>query len=198
MRMGRLVVAVTIACWGTLISVWVLAAMCARSHARVAGRTDAGRARRIAVAGAVVIAASLVGAIIASRAAESSTTDLARWLQAVGLTVLVPSTVFALWARLTLGSAWSIDPRVPADRVLRMSGPYGVTRHPIYTGILGMVIGSALVIGVPAAILWAAASIVGVELKIRQEERLLLTAFPDEYRRYRERVPQLVPGLRRR
>ena len=73
-----------------------------------------------------------------------------------------------------------------------------MTRHPIYTGILGMIIGSALVIGVPAAILWAAASIVGVELKIRQEERLLLAAFPDEYRRYRERVPQLVPGLRRK
>ena len=34
------------------------------------------------------------------------------------------------------------------------------------------------------------------EFKIRVEERFMLAEFPDEYPRYRQRVPQLVPGLR--
>jgi protein-S-isoprenylcysteine O-methyltransferase Ste14 len=34
-------------------------------------------------------------------------------------------------------------------------------------------------------------------IKIRSEERLMTAAFPEEYRRYRQQIPQLVPGLRR-
>ena len=37
---------------------------------------------------------------------------------------------------------------------------------------------------------------IGIEVKIRSEERLLLATFPDAYRAYRERVPRLIPGWR--
>jgi protein-S-isoprenylcysteine O-methyltransferase Ste14 len=33
------------------------------------------------------------------------------------------------------------------------------------------------------------------EVKIREEERLLVATFPDEYALYRAHVPQLIPGL---
>ena len=114
----------------------------------------------------------------------------------VGAGVLVGSTLFAIWARLALGRSWSIGPRAATDRGLRMDGPYAITRHPIYTGLLGMLLGSALLGGLGQWIVLVAAGLVVAALKIRSEERLLLATFPDAYAAYRERVPALVPGWR--
>ncbi len=76
-----------------------------------------------------------------------------------------------------------------------MRGPYAVTRHPIYTGLLGMLLGTALLGGLGQWIVLVAAGLVVVELKIHMEEQLLLAIFPEDYPRYRRQVPQLVPGL---
>jgi protein-S-isoprenylcysteine O-methyltransferase Ste14 len=35
-----------------------------------------------------------------------------------------------------------------------------------------------------------------LEIKLHIEERLMQAEFPDDYPRYRQRVPQLVPGLK--
>src|SRR5207249_1763665 len=56
------------------------------------------------------------------------------WAGVLGLVVLVASTVFALWARLCLGTMWSWEPMVKGGHQLRTRGPYALTRHPIYTG----------------------------------------------------------------
>jgi protein-S-isoprenylcysteine O-methyltransferase Ste14 len=77
-----------------------------------------------------------------------------------------------------------------------MDGPYAITRHPIYTGLLGMLLGSALLAGLGQWIVLVAAGLVVAALKIRSEERLLLAMFPDAYAAYRERVPALLPGWR--
>jgi protein-S-isoprenylcysteine O-methyltransferase Ste14 len=117
------------------------------------------------------------------------------WLRALGLVVLVLATAFTLWARVVLGTMWSSNPVVKEDHALRTDGPYRVTRHPIYTGMLAMLVGTALLGGVGR---WAVVLAVGVAyaaVKIRAEERLLGAEFPEDYPRYRERVPQLVPGL---
>ena len=114
----------------------------------------------------------------------------------IGAGVLIGSTVFAIWARLTLGSSWSVGPRAATERGLRTDGPYAITRHPIYTGLLGMLLGSALLGGLGQSIVLVVAGLVVVWLKIRSEERLLLATFPDEYVAYRERVPGLIPGWR--
>ncbi len=68
------------------------------------------------------------------------------WLRHPGLLLLFTATVFTLWARLVLGSMWSSTPRIKSDHLLRINGPYRITRHPIYTGLLGMVIGSLLML----------------------------------------------------
>ena len=77
-----------------------------------------------------------------------------------------------------------------------MDGPYAITRHPIYTGLLGMLLGSALLGGSGRWIVLVAAGLIVAVLKIRSEERLLLATFPDAYAAYRERVPGLIPGWR--
>ena len=58
-----------------------------------------------------------------------------------------------------------------------------------------MLLGSALLGGLGQGILIVVAGLIVFSIKIRAEERLLLETFPDEYPAYRQRVPQLVPGL---
>ncbi len=69
-------------------------------------------------------------------------------VRVAGLVVLVGFTVFTLWARVALGTMWSSQPMVKQVHELRTDGPYGVIRHPIYTGMLGMLLGTVLLVGV--------------------------------------------------
>jgi protein-S-isoprenylcysteine O-methyltransferase Ste14 len=90
---------------------------------------------------------------------------------------------------------WSSVPAVKHEHELRTDGPYGLSRHPIYAGMLGMLLGTALLTAVgPWAVIVPVALVV-VEIRIHIEERLMLATFPNDYPRYRRRVPQLLPGL---
>ena len=119
------------------------------------------------------------------------------WIRALGVGVLVPSTAFTLWARVVLGTMWSSSPTAKEDHVLRTDGPYAVTRHPVYTGMLGMLTGTALAAGLGRWIPLLVVGVVVMQYKIRAEEQLLTEVFPAEYPRFREEVPRLIPGLRR-
>jgi protein-S-isoprenylcysteine O-methyltransferase Ste14 len=91
---------------------------------------------------------------------------------------------------------WSSTPVARENHVLRTDGPYAVTRHPIYTGILGMLLGTAVALGFGAWLYVFVLVVVFFELRIRSEEKLMSEAFPGAYDEYRRRVPQLIPGLR--
>ena len=178
------------ACWGTVIVVWVVGAV---YNARHSGRRTRDRSGMAAYLAAIAICAVVV--LLGYSYLHSLVFDLV-WARYLGLAVLVVSSVFSVWARLALGSMWSVSPEVGGDRRLRTGGPYGVTRHPIYTGLLGMLIGTALLAGGHELIALVAVGAVIFEVKIHQEERLMVATFPDEYPDYRRRVPQIVPLLR--
>jgi protein-S-isoprenylcysteine O-methyltransferase Ste14 len=114
----------------------------------------------------------------------------APWVRALGLAVLLGFTALTLWARVALGTMWSLNSLLKQEHQPRTSGPYAITRHPIYTGILGMLIGTVLLVGVGRQVLLLPVGVVLFEIKIHREERLLLAAFPDGYPRYRRRVPE--------
>ena len=143
----------------------------------------------------IVVAVVCVGLAIVGRSHFDGLAVGALWIRVLGLAVLVASTVFTLWARFSLGTMWNQAPRVKNDHQLRTHGPYAVTRHPIYTGLLGMMLGATLLSGIGQWIVLFPLGLVVFEVKIRMEERLMVATFPDEYPRYRRRVPQLVPGL---
>ena len=189
--MDVLVLVANVACWGAIVVVWITAAIRdagTRPAARVRGPTEIGMVLLAVVAIAAIV---LVGpSILAPFTVE------APWVRAIGAGVLVGSTLFAIWARLALGRAWSVSPRAAADLGLRTDGPYAIARHPIYTGLLGMLLGSALLGGLGQWIVLVAAGLVVAGIKIRAEERLLLATFPDAYVAYRERVPRLIPRWR--
>jgi protein-S-isoprenylcysteine O-methyltransferase Ste14 len=189
--MDVLVLVANVACWGAIVVVWIAAAV------REAGTRPATRVRGSTDIGMVVLAVVAVAAILlVGPSILAPFTVEAPWARLIGAGVLVGSTLFAIWARLALGRSWSVGPRAAADVGLRTDGPYAITRHPIYTGLLGMLLGSALLGGLGQWIVLVAAGLVVAELKIRSEERLLLETFPDAYAAYRERVPRLIPGWR--
>ena len=155
------------------------------------GAVASGKGPRARIGVAVVCA----GLVIVSRSHFDGLVVGALWVQVLGLAVLVASTVFTLWARFSLGTMWSVAPKVKGDHQLRTRGPYAVTRHPIYTGVLGLLLGATLLSGIGQWIVLFPVGVIVFEVKIRMEEHLMLATFPEEYPRYRRRVPQVVPGL---
>ena len=179
------------ACWGIVVLVWILGA------AYNARRAPRERIRDRSGAPAYLVAIAVCAVVVAAGYdfLHNLTLD-AEWARILGSAVLAASTVFTLWARFALGTMWSVAPEVGGDRHLRTSGPYGVTRHPIYSGLVGMLLGTMLLAGVHEFIVLVPAALALFEVKICQEERLMLEAFPNEYPDYRRQVPQIVPGLR--
>jgi protein-S-isoprenylcysteine O-methyltransferase Ste14 len=120
------------------------------------------------------------------------------WLTAFGVALLLAGTAFTLWARAALGTMWSGSVVAKEAHVLRTDGPYAITRHPIYTGMLAMLTGSTLLAGLGSWLAVLIATVAILLVKIHLEERLLTQLFPGEYEEYRRKVPCLIPGLRRR
>jgi len=102
---------------------------------------------------------------------------------------------FAWWARLHLGRLWSGQVTLKADHALIQTGPYRVTRHPIYTGLLLSLAATAVIQDEPSAMLGLAVVLGGLLFKIRQEDRLLAAHFGPAYTVYRAIVPAVIPGL---
>ena len=188
-------------CVGVVVLVWVVGALYnavhtlhSASHApRERPRSQPGPTA--GDGGLIGVMVACVGLAIAGRSHFDGLAVGALWVRILGLAMLVASTVLTLWARFSLGTSWSLAPKVKGDQRLRTHGPYAVTRHPIYTGLLGMLLGATLLSGIGQWIVLFPVALLVFEVKIRMEERLMVATFPDEYPRYRRRVPQLVPGL---
>ena len=102
---------------------------------------------------------------------------------------------YALWARTLLGRNWSGRITIKEEHSLITRGPYRITRHPIYAGILWGIFGYALLEGTWNACLVVLLLLVGLLIKIHQEEQFLQEAFGEQYHRYARRVKRLVPFL---
>ena len=121
-------------------------------------------------------------------------TVVAYWL---GLLMVVAGLAFAVWARHDLGRNWSGTVTVKQDHELIRSGPYRLVRHPIYTGLLLAILGTAIAFGEWRGLLAFALLTGSLLLKLRVEERFMSESFPKEYARYRAEVPALIPCIGR-
>jgi len=190
-QLNLLAVVSLVVCWGAVALAWLAGAIYYESRAP-AERTRASYLSPLLITALIMVAVSAA----VPRADWRPLEVHAPWIRLLGLAILLAATALTLWARLTLGAMWSAAPTVKQEHKLRISGPYAITRHPIYTGLLGMFLGSGLLAGAGRWILYFPIYLVLVQFKIHTEERLMLAEFPDDYPRYRQRVPQLIPGLR--
>jgi protein-S-isoprenylcysteine O-methyltransferase Ste14 len=102
---------------------------------------------------------------------------------------------FSAWARVRLGSNWSAEVTVKQNHELVRSGPYALVRHPIYTGVLLALIGTALSVGKWRALIGLVLVAAAFLRKIVVEERFMLAEFGEAYEHYRARVPALIPFI---
>lgn len=101
---------------------------------------------------------------------------------------------FCWWARVHLGRLWSANVERKEGHVIVESGPYGLVRHPIYTGMLTAFIALAAVEANARALIGLAFLTVGYVIKALLEERLMRASFGDAaYDDYSRRTPMLVP-----
>jgi protein-S-isoprenylcysteine O-methyltransferase Ste14 len=114
--------------------------------------------------------------------------------------VVLAGLLFTWWARIHLGRLWSSSVTRKADHHVVDTGPYGIVRHPIYTGIILASAATAAMSGTVLAWLGACVMTTGWVIKARLEEEFLREQLGAEtYGEYARRVPMLapLPGRRR-
>jgi protein-S-isoprenylcysteine O-methyltransferase Ste14 len=109
-----------------------------------------------------------------------------------GAPVCVAGLAFCIWARWTLGGNWSSNVQFKEGHQLIRKGPYRFVRHPIYTGILVMCSAPAVQFGRVHFWLGLLLVAIGLWIKLKQEERVMLKHFP-EYSEYQKQVRALLP-----
>lgn len=174
--------------WAGLGGFWLLTAL--RWKPAVRRQPAAGRALELTImAGAALLLfyqwphlALLNRRILPGTAA----TELA------GLAVTAAGVLFAITARAYLGTNWSGRPSIKQGHQLIRRGPYGVVRHPIYTGLLLAATGTATAFGMVRCLLALPVVLLGFWLKIRVEERLLSEAMGRQYSDYRQAVRSAI------
>lgn len=110
----------------------------------------------------------------------------------IGIAVQVSGLALAFWARATLGSNWSGRVTIKEGHELVTNGPYRRIRHPIYTGALLTVIGSAIALGWIGGLVTIVLFMGVFVHKIRLEERMLTGHFGDAYTQYRRKTNALI------
>jgi protein-S-isoprenylcysteine O-methyltransferase Ste14 len=111
----------------------------------------------------------------------------------LGAATTVAGVLLCFWARAILGKNWSGTVTIKRDHQLIVRGPYSFVRHPIYTGLLTGMLGTALVYGYLRCFIGVFIIGVGLWMKSQIEERFMIQQFGEQYSRYRQRVRALVP-----
>ena len=116
------------------------------------------------------------------------------WRLGLGLALFLLGLALAVWARLYLGRNWGVPMTRKEDPELVTTGPYRSIRHPIYTGIILAMVGTAV------AISWywlVAAIVLGAYFVYSavSEERYLAEQFSDAYPAYQRSTKMLIPFI---
>ena len=117
-------------------------------------------------------------------------------LAIVALGIAIFSAALVNVAARQLGKQWSLAARIVEDHDLIQDGPYRYVRNPIYTGMLGMLIATGLVVAPwPPLALACAIFLIGTYIRVHIEERLLRETFGEKFAAYKQKVPAVIPGL---
>lgn len=100
-----------------------------------------------------------------------------------------------IWARITIGRNWSGEVVLKEDHQLAVTGPYAYVRHPIYTGLLMLMLATAIEYGVLSGFVIFAAFAAVFVYKSRIEERFMTEHFPEKYPAYMKRTKALIPFI---
>ena len=116
------------------------------------------------------------------------------WQIALSILFFAFASVLSWTGARALGRQWRIDAGLSDDHELITSGPYRSVRHPIYTSMLGVILGTGSLITpwwllLPSLLLF----VIGTEIRVRIEDHLLASQFGDRFAEYQKRVPAYTP-----
>lgn len=123
--------------------------------------------------------------------------DLPMAVRLVGLAIAIASAVFAAWGMWSLGKSYGIRMDLFEGHRLVTGGPYRLTRHPMYLGIVSFHVGATLAMESLALLVITLVYVIPFTvMRIRAEDRVLAAGFGDEFSTFAGRVPALVPFSR--
>ena len=106
---------------------------------------------------------------------------------------MVAGLLFAVWARVHLGRNWSSSVTIKQGHELITTGPYAVVRHPIYTGILAGILGTAIALSQVRGFIALVIFFLIFWFKLRMEEQWMSSQFGETYATYSHQTAALVP-----
>lgn len=121
----------------------------------------------------------------------------ALWQVALELLLFILAAILSWTAKHALGKQWRIDAGISTDHELVTSGPYRVVRHPIYTSMLCIFLGTGILVAPWWLLLISIALfLAGTEIRVHVEDGLLSSHFGGRFHAYRQSVPAYIPFLR--
>ena len=171
--------------WAVFWIYWIAASVGVK-----AGRTRWARFAYVRVA--IILVALLLLRLRVLKGHRAVTHD--PWLQGIGLAIFVLGLALAVWARIYIGRNWGMPMSEKADPELVTTGPYSTIRHPIYSGIILAMVGTAVAV----SLYWLiAVALLGAYFLYSavMEERYMAEVFPDAYPRYKQSTKMLIPFI---
>ncbi|NDV88850.1 hypothetical protein GTW51_19355 [Aurantimonas aggregata] len=192
LRHGPLIVLAVTAAW--------LAIATRRTSSLIGGRAYGfgaslrQRLARLLFAGSIVGAAVALGAHAAGYATAlfSPVAGEAAVIRLVGLALAVAGQGLTLFAQGAMGRRWRVGLPETAPDALVSTGLFGLSRNPVFLGMLAMGVGSAVAVTSPAMIACAVSFWIACEIQIRDEERFLQRSFGPDYLDYRSVVRRWI------
>jgi len=179
---------------GEIILCWIV-----WSLAFVKPRQQAARRKKVVVAPAskwglvlVIIGWALTFAYVRPVGFEKSTASL------IASMILAPPSAVLGWAAARhLGKQWRFEAALNEDHELVQTGPYRWVRHPIYASMLGMLLATGFAwTWWPLQLAGVVFFLIGTEIRVCAEDRLLSERFQRSFEAYRARVPAYIPFIR--
>ena len=176
--------------WATFVLVWLVSSFRVNRTVQAEGR--AGIARRLLL-GFVAYVLLFRGRYPRLGLLNERFVPDNPWIAWLGAVITAVGVGFAIWARIHIGRYWSGNVVLKEGHQLIRSGPYARIRHPIYTGILGALAGSALAFGRISGLLAFAIYLVSFWFKARKEEALLAGRFGAAFEEHRRQTGFWLP-----
>lgn len=118
------------------------------------------------------------------------------WLQVLGFFLVAAGWFISVRGRHDLGTNWarSYDYQVKDKQELVTTGIYKYIRHPIYSGIALMFLGSELIVQSYMVYIYLLIYIAAY-IQASWEEKLLISHFGEKYSTYMKRSKRFIPFL---
>ncbi len=176
--------------WLLFVAYWAVAAAGAkRSTGRRRWRREIGLRLVVILLIAVVLQSRTLRQFLVETQRSTSHSGILGW---TGVALCLFGFSLAINARRHLGRNWGLPMSRKEQPELVTSGPYELIRHPIYTGLILAMFGSAIGVNVFWALLLVPVGVYFI-YSARREEAVMLQLFPEQYAAYMARTGMLAP-----